>query len=80
MHFNDNASIKTEGKAYDKVLEDAGWTSEDGWTAYTETYEESIRQSTPDEDGKYTQITITATQTELDLSIAEVDPNISYDF
>ena len=80
MHFDDNALIVTEGKAYDKVLEDAGWTSEDGWAVYSETYAESIRQSTPDEDGKYTQITITATQTELDLSIAEVDPNASYDF
>ena len=79
MHFSDDASISSEGKAYDKVLEDAGWTG-DGWQEYSEYYSESIRQSTPDSDGKYTQISISSTQTELDLSITEIDPSETYDF
>lgn len=79
MHFDEDTSIIIEGKAYDKVLENAGWTG-DGWTTYSDYYSESIRKSTPDSDGKYTQISVIATQTELDLSITTIDPNESYDY
>lgn len=68
IRFTDTANNYIEGEAYDKVLEAAGWTGE-GWNRFSETFAYSDRSTEPNENGDYTQITISASETGLDFSI-----------
>ncbi|GEM_PF-3719115 len=79
VRYDDHDTIIAEGKKYDKILEDAGWTGE-GWEDYTDTYSTSTRNSPAAEDGTYTCINVSAYSTELDFTIQVVDPNASYDW